>query len=883
MQLNKEFFQKNNTSVNQTEPPFDQLFELNNLKAELQAKDTTIEKLKANIKRLNTTSTTNSVKKDIDEIETINIELEHRVTKLIAENEHLKQTYKQLYDSIKLSRVQAKEHAESLVNQLKQKSVEITDLNAQLQEKLDPITLAPKDKNNRETYIYYLKHTMEQAVILKDIVEQSKSLNPLDSTSYSPCKSKFIDNTKNDRILQISSSTKEKNKVEDHSRIVKSSLNKLNFVVEPSGNANVQHSILNTNYELMRVKCNSSMFDARHELCFLEFVSDMNASSKSKITATNKVPLREPIPLKVVAQESVVTKVYTRRPKVPKTNGSNSKPKIAKSMISNKTELGTSRGSNTSVAPSSFSYFLGTVKFGNDQIAKIMRYGNYQIGNITMSKVYYVEGLGHNLFPVGQFCNLDLEVAFRKHTCFVRYLEGVDLLLGSRETNLYTLSIGDMMAYSPICLLSKASKTKSWLWHQRLSHSNFDAINHLAKHGLVRGLPKLKFEKDHLCSACAMGKSKKQSHKPKSEDTNQEKLYLLHIDLCGPMRVASVNGKKYVLVIVDDYSRFTWVNFLASKDEASDFIIKFLKMIQVRLNATVRNIRTDNGIEFVNQTLRDYYKHVGISHETSVARTPQQNGVVERRNRTLVEAARTMLIFVQAPLFLWAKAIATACYTQNRSIIRRRYGKTPYELLHDRKPNLSYLYVFGALCYPNNDSENLGKLQTKAVIGIFIGYAPKKKAYRIYNRRTRKIIETIHVDFDELTTMASEQLGSGPRLQCMTPATASSGLVPNLIPQQPFAAVPRAVDLADSPVSTSIDQDVPSTSIPSTQDQEYSLIISQGFDESPKTPHFHDDPLHESLHEDSTSQGLSSNVRPIHTLFESLGRWTKDQPIENVI
>nr|GFC23154.1 retrovirus-related Pol polyprotein from transposon TNT 1-94 [Tanacetum cinerariifolium] len=190
-----------------------------------------------------------------------------------------------------------------------------------------------------------------------------------------------------------------------------------------------------------------------------------------------------------------------------------------------------------------------------------------------------------------------------------------------------------MMASSPICLLSKASKTKSWIWHRRLSHLNFGAINHLAKQGLVRGLSKLKFEKDHLCSACAMGKSTKKSHKHKSEDTNQEKLYLLHMDLCGPMRVESVNGKKYILVIVDDYSRFTWVKFLRTKDETPMFIIKSLKMIQVRLNVPVRRIRTDNGTEFVNQTLRDYYEEVGISHETSVACSPQQNGVVERLRR----------------------------------------------------------------------------------------------------------------------------------------------------------------------------------------------------------------------------------------------------------
>nr|GEX54142.1 retrovirus-related Pol polyprotein from transposon TNT 1-94 [Tanacetum cinerariifolium] len=322
--------------------------------------------------------------------------------------------------------------------------------------------------------------------------------------------------------------------------------------------------------------------------------------------------------------------------------------------------------------------FLGTVKFRNDHVAKIMGYGDYKIRNATISRVYFVEGLGNNLFSVGQFCDSHLEVAFRQNTCFIHNLDGVDLLTGSRGNNIYTLSLQDMMASSHICLLSKTSKIKSWLWHRCLSHLNFGAFNHLAKQGLVRGLPKLKFEKDHLCSACAMGKSKKKSYKPKSKDTNQEKLYLLHMDLCGPIRVESLNGKKYILVIVDDYSRFTWVKFLRSKDEASNFIIKFLKMIQVRLKVP--------------------------------------NGVVERRDCTLIKAARTMLIYAQASLFLWAEAMATACYTQNRSIIRLRYRKTPYELLHNKLPDLSFLYVFGALCYPNNDSENLEKLQLKADI-----------------------------------------------------------------------------------------------------------------------------------------------------------------------
>nr|GEU44314.1 retrovirus-related Pol polyprotein from transposon TNT 1-94 [Tanacetum cinerariifolium] len=218
--------------------------------------------------------------------------------------------------------------------------------------------------------------------------------------------------------------------------------------------------------------------------------------------------------------------------------------------------------------------FLGTVKFGINQIAKIMGYGDYQIGNVTISIVYYVEGLRHNIFSVGQFGDSDLEVAFRKHACFFRNFKSVDLLMRSRGTNLCTLSIGDMMKSSPVCLLSKASKTKSWLWHRRLSHLNFGTINQLSKQGLVR----------------------------------------------------------------------------------------------------------DNRIEFVNQTLCSYYKDVDISHEKSVARTPQQNGVVERRNQTLVEAARTMLIYANIPLFLWAEA---------------------------------------------------GKLKAKADVGIFIGYAPAKKAYQI--------------------------------------------------------------------------------------------------------------------------------------------------------
>ncbi|GKE82581.1 retrovirus-related pol polyprotein from transposon TNT 1-94, partial [Tanacetum coccineum] len=205
-----------------------------------------------------------------------------------------------------------------------------------------------------------------------------------------------------------------------------------------------------------------------------------NACLLTRITTTAQVPLRKPTALESDTPKLVVTLVYSRKPNKSKTNVPIGKPKDNKSLSANKKEPSKSWGSIVSDVPSSS---LGDCR--NDHVAKIMGYGDYQIRNVTISRVYYVEGLGHNLFSVGQFCYSNLEVSFCQHTCFIRNLEGVDLLTGSQGNNLYTLSLGDMMASSLICLLSKASKTKSWLWHRRLSHLNFGAINHLARHDLV--------------------------------------------------------------------------------------------------------------------------------------------------------------------------------------------------------------------------------------------------------------------------------------------------------------------------------------------------------------------------------------------------------------
>ncbi|GJW52664.1 retrovirus-related pol polyprotein from transposon TNT 1-94 [Tanacetum coccineum] len=628
------------------------LFEINELKAQSQEKDTVIRKLKDMIKSLSGKDSVENVKKDIDEIETIHIELEHNQ-----------------FDSIRKTRVQSKEHCASLIAQINAKSVENSDLNTQLQEKIFAIaalknelrklkgknvvdtaiskplsTIAPRMfkldidtishrlKNNRDAHEVYLEKTIENTNTLRrlellvyvskacpsltkpceklvsitsmnkdkkvrfvepvtsssNIPKQTDSLRTKNSnkplltstvvnTTTSASGSKLSGNTNKNRISRPPSSN-QKNKVEEHPRKVKSSLNKMNFVFEPISNTRVKHSVKNAKFESICAICNKCLFDANHDMCVIDYVNDVNVRRTFTIVE-NKCPLTrftstKVVPAKETTNKSVPTPtqgviVYSRRSKAPK---------------------------------------------------------------------------------------LVVQIV--------------------------------------------------------------------------------------LC--------KKHSYKSKAEDFIQEKLYLLHMDLSGPMRIQSINGRKYILVIDDDYSR------------------------------------TDNGTKFVNQTLRAYYEEVGISHQTSVSRTSQQNGIVERWNRTLVEAARTMLIFLKASLVLWAEAVATAYYTQNRSLIQKCHNKTPYELLHDRKPDLSYLHVFGALCHPTNDSEYLGMLKPKADIGIFVGYAPAKKAFRIYNKRTRLIIETIHVDLDKLTAMASEQFSSGLGYKHLTHGTISSGLVQNIPSSTPY-------------------------------------------------------------------------------------------------
>ncbi|GJV79878.1 retrovirus-related pol polyprotein from transposon TNT 1-94 [Tanacetum coccineum] len=455
--------------------------------------------------------------------------------------------------------------------------------------------------------------------------------------------------------------------------------------------------------------------------------------------------------------------------------------------------------------------FLGTVRFGNDQFALILRYGDLVKGNVTIKRVYYIEGLDHNLFFVDQFCDADLDVAFRKSTCYVCELKGNDLLTGSRRLDLYSINLQEITSSNPIFLMAKATSSKAWLWHHRLSHLNFDTINLLSKNDIVYGLPKLKFIKDHLCSSCELGKANRKSFKTKTTPSSKRRLQLLHIDLCSPMRVESINDKKYVLVIVDDYSRYIWTHFLRSKDETLKVLINFLILIQRGLHAQVRTVRTNKDTKFLNKTLHEYFSKEGIEHQTSTARTPEQNGIVKRRNRTLVES----------------------------------------------------------------------------------------KGYKVYNKRTRVIVETIHVNFDELPLMASDHVSSDSYLNVTLRLMFDEYFNRATSVGSKYSVVPTA-DASNKPYQSNI---TPSTSTTVAADTTH-LDIQTAPKLSRQAPHvtatenivqaenvmvdkdeftsIFSTPVYE-VREPSSHNVDPSNMHTFYQRHSSKYHWTKDHSLEQVI
>nr|KAJ0209246.1 hypothetical protein LSAT_V11C400222660 [Lactuca sativa] len=393
----------------------------------------------------------------------------------------------------------------------------------------------------------------------------------------------------------------------------------------------------------------------------------------------------------------------------------------------------------------------GFVKFGNNSYGTIKGYDMITNGDFSIRKVAYVEGLQHNLISMSQLVvGTGLKVSFDDEGSEIVEKQSKKVLLKSaRKGEMYPLNLNPIRGTPTICLLSKANTDESWLWHRRLSHLNFKDIKKLVIGDHVRGLPLLKFEKEHLCAACEMGKQSRKSHPTRINTKIVEALELLHIDLCGPSAIDSIGRSKYILVIIDEFLRFTWVFFLKQKSDATPKRKAFIKQIEVQLKKTVRNIRSDNGLEFKNKDFEDVLADKGITHNFLAPYTPQQNGIVERRNRSLCEAARTMLSFASLPLYFWADANAAACHTQNRSLLNKRFSINPYEIINNRKPNVKFFHIFGSRCFIFNSKENRNKFDVKADEGIFLGYSLSSKAYRVLNKRSKTIEETYYVTFDE--------------------------------------------------------------------------------------------------------------------------------------
>ncbi|KAJ9536026.1 LOW QUALITY PROTEIN: hypothetical protein OSB04_un000809 [Centaurea solstitialis] len=394
-----------------------------------------------------------------------------------------------------------------------------------------------------------------------------------------------------------------------------------------------------------------------------------------------------------------------------------------------------------------FDYSDERVTFGGNGKGQTRGYGTLTNGVTMFKRVAYVEGLMHNLLSISQLCDKNHKVSFSKKKCKVKNRRKEVILTGVRQADIYIINMNT--STDNFCFVSRASTDTNWLWHKCLSYLNFKTLNQLCINNLVVGLPDFRYTKVSLCSACEKGKQTRASFKSKQMSSISSPLQLLHMDLFGPVNVQSIAGKKYTLVIVDEYSRYTWVFFLRSKSDAPEEIFLFVRKMEKLNNLSVRSIRSDHGTEFKNSTLETFFDQKGISQNFSSIRTPQQNGVAERRNRTLIEAARSMLSEANLATQFWAEAVNTACYTQNRSLIVKRFRRTPYELFHNRKPSIEHLHIFGCVCYILNNKDNLGKFDSRSDDGIFLGYSSVSKTYRVFNKRRQTIEEMIHVRFDE--------------------------------------------------------------------------------------------------------------------------------------
>ncbi|XP_042950195.1 uncharacterized protein LOC122282303 [Carya illinoinensis] len=386
-------------------------------------------------------------------------------------------------------------------------------------------------------------------------------------------------------------------------------------------------------------------------------------------------------------------------------------------------------------------YKCGTVTFGDGGKADIIGKGEIDIlGLPVLREVLFVDGLKANLLSISQMCDNGAEVCFSKEKCIVSDNDGNCMMQGTRTSdNCYDITPN--FQYS--CNSAKSEATD--LWHQRLGHVNHKNLSKIAKKDMVIGLPELGKVETPVCGSCQLGKQVRIAHKKTTAILTEQPLELLHIDLMGPSRIESLGEKRYILVMVDDFTRYSWVEFLREKVEAPNVIKILCKKLQNEQGKVIVRIRSDHGREFDNSNLENLCDEEGISQEFSAPITPQQNRVVERKNRVIQEMARVMIHSKNVPTHFWGEAVNTACHIVNRVYPRPNTSKTPYELWKGKKPNVKYFIVFGSQCYILRDRENLAKFDPKSDEGIFLGYARNSRAYRCYNLHTRTEIESINV------------------------------------------------------------------------------------------------------------------------------------------
>ncbi|WVZ80792.1 LOW QUALITY PROTEIN: hypothetical protein U9M48_028243 [Paspalum notatum var. saurae] len=349
----------------------------------------------------------------------------------------------------------------------------------------------------------------------------------------------------------------------------------------------------------------------------------------------------------------------------------------------------------------------------------------------TKEEVAFVRNLGFNLVSVSQLLDEGFEVRFKKGVCRV---------LDAEETLVFRVDLTSVSGPAR-CLVASLS-ADIWKWHRRLGHLSFDLLVRLSSMGLIRGLPKLRAEKD-LVMTSYPGE-------------------LLHMDTIGPARVASVSGKWYVLVVVDDFSRFSWVFFMEFKDEVFGFVRDLVLRLRNESHKAIRAIRSDNGGEFRNSRFKNFCRDLGLEHQFSSPYSPPQNGVVECKNRTLVEMAQTMLDEHRTPRHFWAEAVNTACYIANRIFLQAFLRKTSYELWFGRQPSVKHLRAFGCRHFVLKKAGHLDKFESHCLDGIFLGYASSSRAFRVWILEAKQVVETCEVSFDET-------------MPCTTPAFELSG------------------------------------------------------------------------------------------------------------